>query len=503
MLFVPLLLLQAVSAETLTCFQSADKSRDRLTQKADITLTPGDPPSNSEGVTISVNRDERYQSIDGFGGAFTDSTAWLFSQLSEEKQEESYFGESGHKYTLARLQIGSSDFALEHYNYANSTDDYALDNFTIAHDEAYIIPMIRRAIEKRTQAADGGSLLFLSTPWSPPAWMKRNNRMQNSLMPGLRQEEEVQAAWALYFSKYISAYKDAGVDVSYVTVQNEPHVAKQFMVTYECCGFDPTHERDFLRDHLGPRLRADHPSVKIYIHDDQKDDRMIDMVDTVMADPAAAQYVDGVAFHWYDNWGKNYDILDQVQTAYPTLPLLATEATLMRPLTQFLPWNHGYWAQGQMYAVDIIRDLNHGATGWIDWNMLLDRQGGPSSQSLGPIKDLGNCDAPIRLNLTGYPFADEESGDGSLIYGSAYWHFGHFSRFLPVGSVRVEVTAQVASDEEPKVEFVCFETPSKELTLIVLNGNDNEETYTFNVPGVGFSEVTMPPQSIQTLVLKE
>ena len=105
--------------------------------------------------------------------------------------------------------------------------------------------------------------------------------MANSLMPGLLQESNVFSAWALYFSKYLSAYADAGVNISYVTVQNEPHVAKQFLVTYECCGFEPAHERDFLRDYLGPTLKRDHPNVEIYIHDDQKNDVMIDMVNTV------------------------------------------------------------------------------------------------------------------------------------------------------------------------------------------------------------------------------
>merc|ERR1719223_2108074 len=108
--------------------------------------------------------------------------------------------------------------------------------------------------------------------------------MANSLMPGLVQEQDSFEAWSLYFSKYLSAYKEAGVEISYVTVQNEPHVATQFAVTYECCGFEATDQRDFLRDYLGPRLRADHPDVKIFIHDDQKDGRMIDMVNAAMQD---------------------------------------------------------------------------------------------------------------------------------------------------------------------------------------------------------------------------
>ena len=121
------------------------------------------------------------------------------------------------------------------------------------------------------------------------------------------------------------------MDIKHVTIQNEPHVAKQFIVTYEACGFDSTHERDFLRDYLGPQLKKDHPDVGIWIHDDQKDDKMTDMVNTIMSDEKAAQYVSGVAFHWYDDWGKNYDVLEQVHEAYPNLPLMGTEATNEKP----------------------------------------------------------------------------------------------------------------------------------------------------------------------------
>jgi glucosylceramidase len=336
--------------------------------------------------------------------------------------------------------------------------------------------------------------------------------MANSLMPGLLQEEEAFSAWALYMSKYVTEYVDAGVPIKYITVQNEPHVAKQFAVTYEACGFNATHETDFLRDYLGPQIRKDHPDVKIFIHDDQKNDKMVTMVNTAMGDPEAAKYVDGVAFHWYDDFLHNYDILDEVHEAYPDLPLLGTEATLMRPETQWTRHAGGYWYQGQTYAIDIINDLNHNAEGWIDWNMLLDRFGGPSSQHLGgtltekDLLDLGNCDAPIRLNITGYPRFDEQSGDGSLIYGAAYWHFGHFSRFIPPGSIRVGSSSSFGDNS--KLQYVAFAAPDEKepdtqtLVTVVLNANDNEAQYTLNIPNYGVATLTMPKQSIQTITLK-
>lgn len=492
--------------------QTAEGTSDRLTPQEPVPILQ-EGSTDPQEYTLDIDVNQRYQKIRGFGGAFTDSTAFNFMQLPQDKQEqilESYFGSSGHGYSICRLQMGSSDFAISHYNYANETDDFALKSFSIEHDLEYIIPMIQMA--QKVAAKIGIELQFVATPWSPPAWMKRTNRMQNSLMPGLRQEKEIFQAWALYFSKYLTAYKDAGINIQYVTVQNEPHVAKQFIVTYEACGFDPTHERDFLRDYLGPQLKDDHPDVGILIHDDQKDDKMTDMVNTIMADSKAAQYVSGVAFHWYDDWGKNYDILEQVHQAYPTLPLIGTEATNEKPSMEKFHVGGSVWQHGQMYAIDILRDLNHWAEGWIDWNMLLDYRGGPSSQHLGPIKDLGNCDSPIRANFTTFPYypLDEPHGNFDLIFQPSYFHYGHFSRFLPRGSQRVGLVQSPERESNKKgfptgleaTTFVAMrDTDKKQLVVIVTNFVDDATSFTINVQGIGSANVNIPAQAIQTLTL--
>jgi glucosylceramidase len=492
--------------------QTAEATSDRLTPQKSVPIIQEGQIDQGK-YTLDIDLDQRYQKIRGFGGAFTDSTAFNFMQLPQDKQEqilESYFGSSGHGYSICRLQMGSSDFSISHYNYANETNDYELNSFSIAHDLEYIIPMIHMAQKVATKI--GIELQFVATPWSPPAWMKRNNRMQNSLMPGLLQEKAIFQAWAQYFSKYLTAYKSNGINIQYVTVQNEPHVAKQFIVTYEACGFDPNHERDFLRDFLGPQLKDDHPDVGILIHDDQKDDKMTDMVNTVMTDSKAAQYVSGVAFHWYDNWGKNYDILEQVHKVYPALPLIGTEATNEKPGMEKLHVGGSLWQHGQMYAIDILRDLNHWVEGWIDWNMLLDYRGGPSSQHLGPLKDLGNCDSPIRANFTSFPYypLDDPQGDFDLIFQPSYYHYGHFTRFLPRGSQRVSLVQSPEQEPNEKgfptglesTSFVAMrDTDNEQLVVIVTNFLDDASSFTINVKGIGSANVNIPAQAIQTLTL--
>ncbi len=175
--------------------QTAEGTSDRLTPQEPVPILQ-EGSTDPQEYTLDIDVNQRYQKIRGFGGAFTDSTAFNFMQLPQDKQEqilESYFGSSGHGYSICRLQMGSSDFAISHYNYANETDDFALKSFSIEHDLEYIIPMIQMA--QKVAAKIGIELQFVATPWSPPAWMKRTNRMQNSLMPGLRQEKEIFQAW--------------------------------------------------------------------------------------------------------------------------------------------------------------------------------------------------------------------------------------------------------------------------------------------------------------------
>ena len=97
-----------------------------------------------------------------------------------------------------------------------------------------LIPMIKDAIKLRNS-----DLKILSSPWSPPFWMKTNNQMNN----GGKLKKEFQATWAEYFCKYINEYKINGIEIWGVTVQNEPE-AKQ---VWDSCLYSPDEERDFVK----------------------------------------------------------------------------------------------------------------------------------------------------------------------------------------------------------------------------------------------------------------
>lgn len=213
-----------------------------------------------------------YQSVLGFGGAFTDSASNVFSKLNSTLQSQvldMYFSEDGLHYNMARLPIGSCDFSLENYNYASTSGDTNLTQFSIDHDKSHIIPFIQRANDT-IRKWSGDSLNIVASPWSPPNWLKENNSPYcphgcgRCVLIGNSKE-----TWALYFSKFISAYNAEYINIWGITIQNEPEYCPG---DYEAMHFSPKTQRYFLKDHLGPRLSNDHPNVNILIYDHNEDD---------------------------------------------------------------------------------------------------------------------------------------------------------------------------------------------------------------------------------------
>jgi hypothetical protein len=174
--------------------------------------------------------------------------------------------------------------------------DANLSHFDLTHDDAEIVPFVQRA-QARVR---GGKLKLVGSPWSAPPWMKKNNHMNCDLGPPsceLKNDAGTRETWALYFSKFIDALQARNLEMWGVTVQNEPE-AQTGNIVYEGMHFTPELERQFVRDQLGPRLRADHPDVRLLIYDHNKD-HIVEWAQTLLGDNETAQYVWGTAFHWY------------------------------------------------------------------------------------------------------------------------------------------------------------------------------------------------------------
>jgi glucosylceramidase len=448
----------------LDVWLTARGNGDRLTRKAPLALRPtGQPDEHS--TTVFVDPSKRFQRIEGIGGALTDASAETFAKLSPARQTEIlrayYDRDQGIGYSLGRTHINACDFSSDSYVYDDVPNDLTLSHFSIQHDMQYRIPFIRRVLEMRPD------LKIFASPWSPPAWMKSNH----DVLHGGHLLATCRDAWAHYYVKFIQAYAAAGIPMWGLTVQNEPMAAQ----TWESCIYTADEERDFVRDFLGPALRAAHlDHVKLMIWDHNRG-LVYQRASTVLEDDEAAQYVWGTAYHWYV--GDSDENLQRVHDAFPDKHILFTEGC-----NYPFSWNTiDDWKWGENYGRSMIEDFNHWSEGWTDWNVLLDERGGPNH--------VGNyCFAPI--------IADTRHD--TLHYMNAYYYIGHFSKFVQPGAQRIACTS--TQEDIRATAFLERTEADGRLVTVIMNGTDAARPIRWQLGGSG-ADLTMPPHSIATLVL--
>ena len=467
MTLLPLFLAAQIAGRQAIVYTTAESTSFRLTPTDTLTFKPSNPTSEGK-VYVFVDPRKTFQPFIGIGGALTDAAAETFAKLPAARQDELitayYSTDRGIGYTLGRTNIHSCDFSSESYTYVTEGDK-DLTSFSIAHDLRYRIPLIKRAL-----AATGNRLKLFASPWSPPAYMKDNNDM----LHGGHLRPEYYRAWALYYTKFVKSYRQAGVPIWGLTIQNEPMATQ----TWESCVYQATDERDFLKGYLGPAMAEQGlRDVNIMVWDHNRD-LIIQRAQTILDDPAAAQYVWGIAFHWYEDWSggtQMYDNVALVHQIYPDKHLLFTEGTP----ANFDSTAYGRWSLGEAYGQSMIHDFNSGTEGWTDWNILLDERGGPNH--------VGNfCFAPIHA----------DTRTGKLIYTNSYYYIGHFSKFIRPGARRI-----LASPSRSMLLTTAFVNEDGTLAVVVMNPTPRGGQYSL-VVGAASVEISSPPHSIQTVVFK-
>lgn len=428
------------------------------------TLHPHVALGNPEMRLVKMYPGVTYQHIIGFGAALTEASGYVFAHMSPETQAEFLdlcFGEDGNRYSLCRLSIQSCDFSLAPRTYMGKRDT-SLASFSIDDDWAYVLPLVKAA-QTRNPA-----LQFLATPWSPPAWAKTNFTMKY----GGHLKRESYDIWARMIAETLLAYRAEGIPIDRITVQNEPQARQK----WESCLFNAAQERSFLHDALKPALsKAGLDHVKVLVWDHNKES-VLDRTAAYIIDDTYAADLDGVAFHWYS--GDHFEALRATREIIGSdRELIFTEGC------DFYSEGSTWWElpHAEHYAHEIIGDLEAGANGIIDWNILLDSAGGPNH--------VGNyCDAPIMYDIT------EQRMNVRL----PFRYIGHFSRFVQPGARRI-LTTRYTTD----LETCGFANPDGTYALVALNRTDSSIDFDLAWPGktigMRIAHVDAPPHSIQTI----
>jgi glucosylceramidase len=457
---------------------------DGVDKMSDLgTVAFGDAPTTAPTVVVDPSR--TFQTMSGFGASITDSSASVLYTLSPAARAAAmtdlFSPTTGDGLDYLRQPIGASDFvATAAYTYddvpAGSTD-YRLAHFSVAHDQAQILPLLREA------GRINPHLQIMATPWSPPAWMKTGG----SLIGGrLIDDPRIYRAYATYLLKFVLAYRANGVGVDAITVQNEP----QNRTPSGYPGTDmPSWQEAKVIAQLGPMLRAAGLRTKILAYDHNwvehpgdvgatPPDETADIDDYVpqVLDSDAARWISGVAYHCY--YGDP-SAMTALHSVYPAKDVYFTECSGSRsgdPASTFsdtVKWH--------------ARNLIIGATrNWaktvVNWNIALDPAGGPH------VGGCSTCTAPLTVNP-----------DGTVTRNAEYYTLGHLARFVRPGAVRIASTSFGTTGWNGQVMDVAFRNPDGTTVLVAHNENDNPQTFAVREGAQAFT-YTLPGGALATFV---
>lgn len=442
-------------------------------------------------VNIHLKPEHTLQTITGFGGAFTESSAYLLNQLSKKNRDtiiNAYFSRSGANYSLTRTHMNSCDFSLTNYSYTPVEGDINLEHFSIKEDMNDLVPMIKDALN----VSEDGFIIFAS-PWSAAPWMKDNNKWV-----GGKLRPEYYDTWALFFSKYLDAYKAEGIDIWGFTVENEPHGNGN---NWESMHFSPKEMTDFVTFHLGPKLETDGYADKIILGYDQNRADLKEWVDEMYRDETSSKYFNGTAIHWYESTYDYFpDALQYAHNKAPNKYLIETEGCIDSEVPvwkedawywrkEATDWGydwrppekkylHPKYAPVNRYARDIIGCLNNWVDGWVDWNMVLDKQGGPNW-----FKNW--CIAPVIVD----PEKDE------VYFTPLYYTMAHFSKYIRPGA---QVIAHDNSDE--KLMVTAAQNLDGSIAVVLFNEFDTPKSVRLNLNGITIT-FSIDAQALQTVLI--
>ncbi|WP_426661513.1 glycoside hydrolase family 30 protein [Rhodanobacter aciditrophus] len=441
---------------------STQDRRLRLARQPDIPIAaPARASSAAAAADITIDIGRTYQSIVGFGAALTDSSAWLLRNRMDALQRfallrEMFGPPPGLNLDMLRLTIGASDFSLEPYtldDLPNGQLDPGLAHFNIAADQQDVIPVVREVLAINPQ------LRVIATPWSAPAWMKSGD----SLIGGTLLEQ-YESSYAQYLAKYVDAFRGKGIPIWALTVQNEPAFEP---LTYPGMLLSAAARARIIGQYLGPALANRDPQTRILEWDHNWDAPGQPL--SVLADPAAARYVDGVAWHCYVGDPASQS---RVHRAFPHKDAYVTECSGG-------DWESAKNGELLWFARDLLLGgLRNWARGVVYWNLALDERHGPHS---------GGCN-----NCKGMVVIDSHTG--AVSRNDEYYAFAHYSRFVRPDAVRVWSTAT-----GPDLDNVAFRNADDgSIVLVVVNSKPQVRRVSVAQDKVYF-QYTMPPESVATL----
>ena len=437
-----------IAGPTVSVVLSTHDRTSLLAAQPDVTFTARTATASDNQVLVDEN--QTYQTMEGFGAAFTDSAAYLLHEVAQPSQLTSTMSDlftrtgGGIGLSFMRIPMGASDIARSVYSYDDmpvGQTDPTLANFSIAHDQTDILPIIEQAKTLNPQ------MKLMASPWSPPGWMKDPASMNPVSMLGgnLLLTSTNETAFAKYFVKFIHAYAAAGVPIDYISLQNEP---LNVTTSYPSMGMDAATQLSVLRDYVLPALQASNLSTQVLVYDHNWD--TASYPETVLGDATvlASPLVAGVAWHGY---GGTPGAQQTVQNLFPTKGQWETEHS------------GGTWVSDQFTSdfVEITQVLRNSAKAYVKWSLALDQNLGPNlTQDAG----LGGCN-------TCTPLVTVNSTTGAVTKDIEFYTLGQYSKYVLPGAVRIY------SSNANGIVTVAFKNSDGSKVLVAFNNTSASNSF--------------------------
>jgi glucosylceramidase len=434
-------------------------------EQRNVLLEPADSFKN---IDAEIFTDSIQQKIEGFGGCFNEMGWSVLSKLDKASREKVikmlFCAETGLRFEICRIPVGANDFSNGYYSLDDSLNDYSLEYFTIDRDKDFLIPYIKSALNYNEH------LKIWSSPWTPPAWMKINKNYacskskKNIFQSGpegregmdlIRNNDTIFKTYAKYLSRYIKAYKDEGINIDALHVQNEFNSCQIF----PSCTWKASTLASFIGNYLGPQFNKDHIKTDIWLGTIERSD--IRIIDTIMNSEKCRNFIKGFGFQW---GGK--ELVKTAHMIYPSLELMQTESECGNGSND--------WKAAE-YTFSLMKSyFNSGVGSYMYWNMVLDETG----KSFWGWKQNSLISINIKKN--------------KIIYNPEYFLFKHFSYFVEPGSIKVQTKGKYE-------DILAFITPGNALVIVLANNSSVPKIIRLKI-AKKIIEVAVPKSSFSTFV---
>lgn len=418
---------------------------------------------------IHVDDLARYQRFTGVGAAMTDSSAWLIHDRlgpgARTRLINDLFGWGGIHLNFVRLPMGASDFTsagrpYSYFDLPRGRSDPRLLHFSIAHDEAYIIPSLRQV------EAINPHVEILANPWSPPAWMKAHQAFDDRGGRGTLLFTAYKPL-ADYFVKFIKAYARNRIPIAAVTPENEPRA----VASYPSMSFPESSEARWILDDLAPALQLAKLPTKIYGADAAWG---AFFYPRALITGRATRALSGIAWHCYSGIP---DVMGPVHSSDPALDELVSECAqelTPYPVPEVVIGATRNWAS----AVSL-------------WNLALDPSGGPAQP---PDSGCRPCKCIVTI--------DEHRR--TVRFSLAYYQLGQVGRFVTPGAWRIRSEHFVRYFKRPSgiygvtsgLDDAAFLDPDGRRVLVAYNNSPTPIRFAVNWHARSFSYSLAPRATV-------